>query len=205
MDGAGDALVPRVCVTFARERIRMRSFVKQAGVLLVAAPLIAACSYFGGGSGGESEKPVAMAPVGKLTTECARLQPLFGPSDQELTREKMDEGLKVELTKWDKDSSGGLTHSEVAPLNDALRAENVGASPVTDWNGDGQVDFQEFASGWRTMFELCDRNRNKMVSYRELGHSPNVTPARTVPLPKKEKPQQPQQPEGASSPRGSGY
>jgi hypothetical protein len=162
--------------------------------------MVVGCTYFGVDT--KPEREPAAAPVGKLTTECARLQPLFGPNDQELTREKMDDGLKAELAKWDKDKSGDLTNSEVEPLNDELRAENVGASPVTDWNGDGHIDFQEFASGWRTMFDLCDGNRSKTVSLRELGHSPNVTPARTVETPKKEK----EKPDGASTPsRTGGY
>lgn len=174
----------------------MRVIVRQTAVLLIAMPAIAGCSYF---SADKPEREAVAAPIGKLTTECARLQPLFGPSDQELTREKMDESLKAELVKWDKDNSGDLGNAEAQPLNDELRAQNVGASPVTDWNGDGHIDFQEFASGWRTMFELCDRNRSKTVSLRELGHSPNVTPARTAAPAKKEK-----QPEGASTPSRSG-
>ncbi|MCE9523295.1 MAG: hypothetical protein K8S25_12795, partial [Alphaproteobacteria bacterium] len=145
----------------------------QAIALCLVLPVVAGCSYFGSD---KPEREVSARPVGKLTTDCARLQPLFGPDDQELTRDAMDAGLKTELTKWDKSGDGELSNSEVGPLNDALREENVGASPVTDWNGDGHVDFQEFAAGWRTMFELCDRNRSKTVSLRELGHSPHVTP-----------------------------
>ncbi len=146
-------------------------------------------------------REVGARPVGKLTTECARLQPLFGPEDQELTREKMDAGLKVELGKWDTNADGALTNREAEPLNDALRAENVGASPVTDWNADGQISFQEFAAGWRTMFELCDRNRSKSVSFRELGYSPNVTAPRVAPS----APKKPQTPDGASERPKSGY
>jgi hypothetical protein len=163
-------------------------------------PVLAACSYFSGES--EREPVAADIPVGHLTSDCGRLQPLFGASDKELTKEKFEAALKVEMAKWDKDGSGDLTNSEVEPLNDALRAENVGASPVTDWNGDGRVDFQEFASGWRTMFELCDRNHNKIVSLGELGYSPNVTAPREA-----EKPKEP--PAGSSTqqdrPTGRSY
>lgn len=135
------------------------------------------------------EEAVAAKPAGKLNTECARLQPLFQPDGSELTREQMDAGLKLELQKWDKDGSGDLSNSEAQPLNDELRAENVGASPVRDWNADGRIDAKEFGSGWRTMFELCDRNRNNMISVRELGHSPNVAAPRTTPTESKKKPE----------------
>ena len=170
----------------------------QISFLFVAAPMMAACSYFGGDTSAKPEPPSA-APVGQLTSECARLQPLFVATEQKLSREQMDNGLKTEYAKWDKDKNGELSNSEIGPLNDSLRAENVGASPVTDWNGDGHVDFQEFASGWRTMFDLCDGNRDKMVSYRELGRSPNVTPPVEVAAPKKPAP------EGASSQKPGGY
>jgi hypothetical protein len=177
----------------------MQRRLTQTSFLLIAAPVMAACSYFGSDAPAKPEPP-SVAPVGQLTSECARLQPLFVANEQKLSREQMDAGLKTEFAKWDKDKNGDLSNSEVGPLNDSLRAENVGASPVTDWNGDGHVDFQEFASGWRTMFDLCDGNRDKMVSYRELGRSPNVTPPAVVAAPAKP-------PEGASKTpdRGGAY
>lgn len=184
-------------MTFLKER--RWTAMRRVQVLLVgaAAGLLAGCSVFGG-----DEKPKAAAAppvVGKLTTDCARLQMLFGPDDQEITRDQMEAGLKTVMTKWDADGSGDLTHSEVQPLNDYLRQEYKGASPVTDWNADGRVDFKELGAGWRTMFDLCDRNRNKSVSLRELGFSPNVAPPRTAPQPEKKKP------EGASErPPGAG-
>src|SRR5262245_61419709 len=65
----------------------------------------------------------AQRPVGKLSSDCARLQPFFAAADTDLTREKMDTGLKAEYAKWDKDGSGTLTNSELQPLNDELRSE----------------------------------------------------------------------------------
>src|SRR5262245_628361 len=109
-----DALICRACGVVGRA-IQMRMTMKRVAVLLVLPPLLAACSYF---SGEPEREPVASdIPVGRLTTDCARLQPLFGPSDKELSREKMDSALKAELAKWDKDGSGDLTNSELEPLN----------------------------------------------------------------------------------------
>jgi len=176
----------------------MFKIIRRTAAAAFVVSAVGACSTFGGGSGGAQSEPETASSVGHLATECARLQPLFGPNDRELTREQMDAGLKIEYAKWDADSNGELSLGEIEPLNDQLRAANVGASPVTDWNADGRVDFKEFASGWRTMFDLCDSNRNKVVSLRELGFSPNVTAPRQEPA----KP-----PEGASdSPKhGGGY
>lgn len=170
-------------------------------MLVTVAPLVlAGCTFFYADTS-KRDAMLAQKPSGKLNTECARLQPLFAPDGSDLTREKMDAGLKLELQKWDKDGSGDLSNSEVQPLNEELRAENVGASPVRDWNADGRIDEKEFGSGWRTMFELCDRNRNSMVSLRELGHSPNVTGPRTAPKETKKKPEG----SGDSRPQTPGY
>lgn len=165
---------------------------------IFAASTLAACSMFGGGGATAQRAPETAATIGHLATECARLQPLYGAKDSELTRKQMDAALKAAFAKWDVDGNGELGMREIEPVNDELHAENVGASPVTDWNADGHVDFAEFASGWRTMFDLCDSNRNDVVSLRELGFSPNVT----APRPEPTKP-----PEGSSeSPtHGGGY
>ena len=168
---------------------------KYFGVLILCAvSSLVGCSSFGDET---DDVDVSATSPGQLSSECARLQPLFAAGNKELSREQMEVGLKAELGKWDKDGNGTLSHSETEPLNDALRAENVGASPVTDWNGDGAIDMTEFASGWRTMFDLCDRNGNKKISYSELGRSPNVAGERPAPAAAK--------PEGASQPQQGGY
>lgn len=172
---------------------------KQLLVLALLAPAFAACSYFKGEIGGSEAK--MERPTQQLTSECARLQPLFGANDEELTRDGMEIGLKAQLAKYDADGNGELSYSEIQPVNDALREQNVGAAPVRDWNGDGVVNYQEFASGWRTMFELCDRNRSKTVSWRELGFNPNVTAPRTAPS----EPKKPKTDDGASERPRAGY
>ncbi len=167
-------------------------------VLFLTATILGGCGMLGGGEAPGTQTASAPIPAKtvKLNTECARLQPLFAEGAGELTRADMDAALKVSYARWDKDGSGGLSNSEIQPINDELRTENVGASPVRDWNADGVVDLKEFGSGWRTMFELCDRNGNEKVSFAELGHSPNVSPPRAAPAaPKKDKPDgQTQQP-----------
>ena len=171
---------------------------KIAGICVLSAAL-SGCSMLGGNQASAPEAADAI-PVGQLTSECARLQPLFAPGTKELTRDDMDAALKREYAKWDKDGNGQLSHAEIQPLNDQLRAENTGASPVTDWNADGQVDAKEFGSGWRTMFDLCDRNGNAKISLRELGFSPNVAPPRPS-----ESKEPKKSPEDASPRTGGGY
>jgi hypothetical protein len=146
----------------------MRGSAKLAVVLLAAAPLLQACSMFGG----EASPPRRYASQGN--PDCARLQPLVTSADGSLARADMETGLTLAYKKYDVDGSGQLSMSEVAPANDALRAQNVNASPVMDWNGDGRVNFQEFAGGWRTMFGLCAHGGGDVVTKNDMERSPNV-------------------------------
>ena len=142
-------------------------------------PGLQACQMLGGGD--SNVAPVATSgALQRPNADCARLAPLVANPDGSLTRAELETGLKGEFKKWDKDDNGALGQAEVEPLNDYLRSLNVGASPVVDWNGDGKVDFQEFASGWRTMFDLCDTRSKGIVTKAEMGHSPNVAPPRPM-------------------------
>jgi hypothetical protein len=156
----------------------MRGTAKLAIVLLASAPLLQACSMFGGGGG---DAPRTPRYASQRNADCARLAPLVTNPDGSLNHDEMEAGLKLEFKRWDKDGNGELSSAEVGPLNDSLRAQNVGASPVMDWNGDGHVSFQEFAGGWRTMFDLCAHGGGQVVSKADMERSPNVTPPRTVP------------------------
>ena len=133
-------------------------------------------------------------------SDCARLAPFVVNSDGSLSRSDLDAGLKTEFKKWDTNADGQLTQSESGPLNESLRALNVNASPVMDWNGDGHIAYDEFASGWRTMFDLCASGGSDVVTKADLARSPSVAPPRDKP--------KDERPEGASSPtagHGGGY
>ena len=131
--------------------------------------------------------------------DCERLAPFVVNAHDNLSKADLENGLKAEFKGWDKNGDGQLSHAEVEPLNDHLRSLNVGASPVTDWNGDGHISFDEFASGWRTMLELCARDGSDVVTKADMTRSPNVAPPR--------KTDEEKLPEGASSPStgGGGY
>lgn len=130
--------------------------------------------------------------------DCQRLAPYVVNSDGSLSRSDLTAGLKVEYKKWDTNGDGELSPAEAEPLNDHLRALNVNASPVLDWNGDGKITFEEFASGWGTMFDLCADDGGDVVTKADLQRSP------VAPPPKKTDDDKP--PEGASTPNpGGGY
>jgi hypothetical protein len=154
----------------------MRGWAKVAVVLVAVAPLLGGCSMFGS----KPERRYAS----QANPDCARLQPLVVREDGDLARTDMNTSLEAMFKKYDKDGSGELTMAEVAPVNDSLRALNVNAAPVMDWNGDGRVNFTEFASGWKTMFDLCAHGGGDVVSKNDMLKSPNVAaqPASAKPV-----------------------
>ena len=166
-------------------RHQMDQLTKVAPLLLFCM-LTQACQMFG-----DDAKP-RRTEAQRPNSDCQRLAPLVVKPDGSLTRAELEAGLKAEFKKWDKDGNGVLSPAEVEPLNDYLRSLNVGAAPVIDWNADGKVDFQEFASGWRTMFDLCDINSDGTVTKVEMGRSPNVAAPR--PPPAEHKPEGPAPP-----------
>jgi hypothetical protein len=133
----------------------------------------------------------------RANADCERLAPFVVNADGSLAKADLETGLTAEYKKWDKNGDGQMSQAEAGPLNDQLRALKVGASPVMDWNGDGRIAFDEFAGGWRTMFDLCGGEKNGVVTKADMTRSPNVTTPRDAPAGR---------PEGASSPTaGGGY
>ena len=133
-----------------------------------------ACSMLGG----EDDPPQRHYASQGANADCQRLAPYVVNADGTLSRADLTAGLQAEFKKWDKNGDGQLSQSESVPLNDYLRSLHVNASPVMDWNGDGHISFDEFASGWRTMFDLCLREGSEVVTKADLERSPNVTPPR---------------------------
>jgi hypothetical protein len=181
-----------------RIRVTLPGIANVAILVACSALPLQGCGMFGGG---EAAAPVVQhQTASRPNSDCARLMPLVSNPDGSLTRAELETGLKAEFKKWDKDGNGALSQAEVEPLNEYLRSLNAGASPVMDWNGDGKVDFQEFAGGWRTMFDLCDLRSDGTVTKAEMGRSPNVAPPR--PQPTADTPQGPSPPK---KPSGGGY
>src|SRR5262245_46065691 len=146
----------------------MRKAAKLAIVLLATGPFLQGCQTLGL-SGGDPPRRFAT----QANANCARLQPLVTASDGSLSRTQMEDALKAKYAKADADKSGDLSAAEVAPINDELRRQNVGASPVMDFNGDGRVNYQEFGSGWKTMFDLCGGG-DEVVTQADMTHSPSI-------------------------------
>jgi hypothetical protein len=138
---------------------------------LLASIAAAGCSLFAGGQAAQ-QRP---APGG-LAAQCTQLRPYVSTPPSDLSKEALDANLRTAFAQWDKNDDKSLGAQELEAVNDSRRAMNNGASPVRDWNGDSKVSFEEFASVSRTMFALCDRNNDQVVSTTELERNPQPPP-----------------------------
>ena len=86
-----------------------------------------------------------------------------------VTRDELEAGLKRQFAAADLNGDGKLDQSETQAENDRRwRESGTASSPLIDWNQDGVVDFAEFASTVRTLFEQLDRNRSGTLAGVEL-------------------------------------
>lgn len=86
-----------------------------------------------------------------------------------VTRAELEAGLHKEFDAADKDHDGKLNLEEMRAVNDKRwHEEGAAVTPLADWNGDGVVDFDEFAAGPRSLFEQLDKNHDGMLSPKEI-------------------------------------
>ena len=91
-----------------------------------------------------------------------------GP-DGRLTRQQLEEGLHRDFAAADSNHDGVLQPDEMRAVNQARWKEDQSAvSPLQDWNGDGVIDFNEFAATARALFRDADRDGNGVLTPDEL-------------------------------------
>jgi len=91
-----------------------------------------------------------------------------GP-DGNLTRAQLEAGLRQEFAAADVNRSGVLEPDEVRAVNQQRWNEDQSAvSPLQDWNGDGVIDFNEFAATARALFNEMDLDHNGVLTPNEL-------------------------------------
>ncbi len=89
-------------------------------------------------------------------------------ADGNVSRAAMEKGMRSDFDAADLDHDGVLQPDEVRAVNEA-RAANYPAAPrVIDWNANSVVEFSEFATGLRTMFDQLDRNGDDVLTPDEL-------------------------------------
>jgi len=100
-----------------------------------------------------------------------------------ITRDEMENGLKVDFAAADENHDGCLDPSEVRAENQRrLERDGAEASPLTDWNLDGCVDMREFSNTVHSYFQLADKKKDGKVTQVELrGPSMPLAPPSNAP------------------------
>jgi len=95
--------------------------------------------------------------------------------DGTLTRAEMETGLRADFDKADTKHTGCLDKDEVRAVNQRRWQEDRStASPLVDFKGLGCIDFDEFASTARSLFDQLDANGDGMLTPNELHPQPTV-------------------------------
>ena len=93
----------------------------------------------------------------------------YADKDGKLTRAQLEAGLRKDFDAADTNHDGVLEPDEVRAVNQKRWTEDQSAiSPLQDWNGDGVVDFDEFAANARPLFNQFDRNHDGVLTPDEL-------------------------------------
>lgn len=86
-----------------------------------------------------------------------------------LTRQQLEAGLRRDFDAADLNHNGVLEPDEVRAVNATRWDEDQSAiSPLQDWNGDGVVDYGEFAATARALFNEFDADGNGVLTPNEL-------------------------------------
>lgn len=89
--------------------------------------------------------------------------------DGTLTRNELEAGLHKDFDAFDTKHTGCLTADQVIAINQARQSEDeAAASPLIDWKQNGCVDFDEFASTARSLFEQLDKNGDGKLTPDEI-------------------------------------
>jgi Ca2+-binding EF-hand superfamily protein len=93
--------------------------------------------------------------------------------DGTLTRDEFQARLRAEFAAADAGRTGCLTNAEVIAINQKrIEADQSTATPLQDWNQDGCVNFQEFATAPVSLFDQFDRNGDGRITALELDPRP---------------------------------
>ena len=86
-----------------------------------------------------------------------------------VTRVAMEAGLRKDFAAADANHTGCLDANEVRAINEARWKEGAStASPLIDFRQTGCIDFDEFASTPRSLFDQLDKNGDGVLMPKEL-------------------------------------
>jgi hypothetical protein len=135
------------------------------------AVLAVGCSTFGGGGRrpGVNRGPGNPPPLADVERDVRLMLSYDENSDGTVTRAELEAGLKRQFAIVDVNRDGRLDAMETRAENTRRQMANGTAySPLIDWNQDGFVDFDEFATTARSVFDELDKNHDGVLSSDEL-------------------------------------
>src|SRR5882724_12545088 len=139
----------------------MRMVVLGMGVMLMAT-----------GCASQRRPPLIMGPIRPITEleQNIRLMlSLDGNSDGTVTRDEMEDALRRQFAAADTNHDGHIDIKEMQAENDRrFRVNGAGASPLIDWNQNGEIDFDEFATTARSLFAELDKDMDGKLVPNEL-------------------------------------
>jgi Ca2+-binding EF-hand superfamily protein len=86
-----------------------------------------------------------------------------------VTRDEMEAALRRQFAAVDTNGDGQIDRAEMQAENDRrFRVNGTGASPLIDWNQNGVIDYDEFATTARSLFAELDRDHDGRLDATEL-------------------------------------
>ena len=148
----------------------VRFFAAGVAVLVLAA----ACGGMRGGAPPGAGGPNAgIRPLSEQEQNIRLMLSFDGNSDGTVTRDEMEAALRRQFAACDLNGDGHIDLREMQAENDRrFRVNGAGASPLIDWNQNGEIDFDEFATTARSLFAELDRNMDSKLTPDELRLTP---------------------------------
>ena len=110
-----------------------------------------------------------MRPITEQEQNIRLMLSFDGNSDGTVTRDEMETALRRQFEACDLNHDGRVDVREMQIENDRrYRAFGTGASPLMDWNQNGQLEFEEFATTARSLFAELDRDHDGKLDSNEL-------------------------------------
>ena len=110
-----------------------------------------------------------LPPIGETEQNIKLMLSYDENSDGVVMRQELETGLRRQYATADANHDGKLDVKEMQAENDRrFRAFGTEASPLIDWNQDGFIDFDEFASTARSVFDDMDKNHDAKLDQNEL-------------------------------------